>query len=72
MALILLISIIVNLVAVLAIVILYLRQNRLIQFEKKYKEYTKEIEELMYAFTIEMKEENDKIKQLFIDGNSRD
>ncbi|OCA89609.1 hypothetical protein F7984_06965 [Pradoshia sp. D12] len=66
MTFILIVSIMVNMVAVLAIVILYLRQNRLIQFEKECKEYQKEVEELIHTFIIEMKEENDEIKQLFV------
>lgn len=71
MTFILIVSIMVNMVAVLAIVILYLRQNRLIQFEKDYKEYTKEVEEIIHTFIIEMKEENEKIKQLFVDESSK-
>jgi hypothetical protein len=71
MTFILIVSIMVNMVAVLAIVILYLRQNRLIQFEKNYKEYTKEVEEIIHTFIIEMKEENEKIKQLFVDDSGK-
>src|SRR3954447_24956296 len=72
MTFILIVSIMVNMVAVLAIVILYLRQNRLIQFEKNYKEYTKEVEELIHTFIIEMKEENDEIKHLFLNGSGKE
>ena len=51
-------------VSVFAIIILYLRQNRLINFEKNYQIYMKESEELINTFIIEMKEENQEIKQL--------
>ena len=62
-------SIIVNMIAILAIITLYLRQNRLLHFEKNYKEYMKETEEIIHTFIIEMKEENEEIKQLFKIGN---
>ena len=52
-------------IAVLAIITLYLRQNRLLHFEKNYQEYRKETEEIIQTFIIEMKEENEEIKQLF-------
>ena len=70
MTFILIVSIMVNMVAVFAIAILYLRQNRLIHFEKECREYQKDVEELIHTFIIEMKEDNDEIKQLFMD-NSR-
>ncbi len=72
MAFILIVSIVVNMVAVLAIAILYLRQNRLLQFERDYKEHTKEIEELIQMFIIEMKEENNEIKRLFVERKGQE
>ncbi len=65
MTVILILSIMVNLVTILTVIILYTRQNRLIDFEKNYKASLKEMEELINTFIFEMKEENDEIKQLF-------
>lgn len=65
MAVILILSIMVNMLAILAVMILYSRQNRLIQFERNYKESIEEMEELINTFIYEMKEENNEIKQLF-------
>ena len=56
-------------ISVFAIIILYLRQNRLINFEKNYRTYMKESEELINTFIIEMKEENQEIKQLIGNKN---
>lgn len=65
MTVILILSIMVNLVTILTVIILYSRQNRLIDFENNYKDSIKEMEELINTFIFEMKEENDEIKQLF-------
>ena len=62
-------SIMVNMVAILAIVTLYLRQNRLFHFEKNYQAYRKETEDIIHTFVMEMKEENEKIKRLFQNDN---
>jgi hypothetical protein len=53
-------SLILNIVALFCIVILYLRQNRLFQFEKKQKQVIDEMENAVSTFLIEMREENDK------------
>ena len=69
MTFLLILSILVNMVSIFAIIILYLRQNRLVNFEKNYRIYMKESEELINTFIFEMKEENQEIKQLI--GNQK-
>ena len=69
MTFLLVLSILVNMISVFAIIILYLRQNRLVNFEKNYRIYMKESEELINTFIYEMKEENQEIKQLI--GNKK-
>ncbi|GIN61554.1 swarming motility protein SwrB [Robertmurraya siralis] len=54
------ISLILNIVALFCIVILYLRQNRLLVVEKRQEEILKEIEEVISSYLIEMTEENEK------------
>jgi hypothetical protein len=60
-------SIILNIIALLAIVILYLRQNRFLAAEKKQQQLMEEMENLFSAYLIEIKEENDR----FIAGINR-
>ena len=67
MALILLWSILTNLVAIFAIIILYVRQNRLIHAEKSMHMYAGELEEAITAFLLEVKEENEKLKAFFME-----
>lgn len=61
-------TLIISLLALFAVIILYIRQNRLFHIEKKYKQLNDELEASVSAFLIEMKEENEafinKIKQL--------
>lgn len=59
----LILSLLLNIVAFLAIVILYLRQNRFIQAEKKQIKMIQEMEEVISAYLLEMKEENEKFIQ---------
>lgn len=56
----LLFSIILNIIALFCIVILYLRQNRFLQVEKKQEKLLGEMEEVISAYLIEMTEENEK------------
>ncbi|MGG0718805.1 hypothetical protein ABE096_14575 [Robertmurraya massiliosenegalensis] len=56
----LLISIILNIVALFCIVILYLRQNKLLQVEKKQEQILKDMEEVISSYLMEMTEENEK------------
>lgn len=56
----LILSLLFNILAFLAIVILYLRQSRFIQAEKKQEKMIQEMEEVISAYMIEMKEENEK------------
>lgn len=60
MALILILSMIINLVAVLAIVVLYSRQNRLLNYENNFEKNNREMEEIISAFIAEMKAENEE------------
>lgn len=49
-----------NAVALFCIVILYLRQNRLVQVEKTQEKLMKEMEEVISTYLLEMSEENDR------------
>lgn len=60
----LLLSLILNGAAIFAIILLYLRQNRLVEAEKKQGKIIKEIEEVFSAYLFELKEENDKFLEL--------
>ncbi|KON89061.1 hypothetical protein AF332_21210 [Sporosarcina globispora] len=53
------ISLLLNIVALLAIIILFLRQNKLMEAEKKQDKVLVEMEEVISSFLIQMKEEND-------------
>lgn len=53
-------SILLNVVALFCIVILYLRQNRFLQVEKKQEKLLSEMEEVISSYLIEMTEENEK------------
>lgn len=52
-------SILLNLVALFAIILLYVRQNRLLSLDSQQKRRVTEMEELMSAYMAELKEEND-------------
>ncbi|MBS8263488.1 hypothetical protein DYI25_03415 [Mesobacillus boroniphilus] len=60
----LLLSLILNAAAIFAIILLYLRQNRLVEAEKKQGKIINEIEEIFSAYLFELKEENDKFLEL--------
>ncbi|URM31688.1 hypothetical protein LLY41_14845 [Cytobacillus firmus] len=53
------ISLLLNIVALLAIILLYLRQNKLMDTEKKQEKVLIEMEEVISAYLVQMKEEND-------------
>jgi hypothetical protein len=59
------ISFILNIAALLAIVILYTRQNRLLEVEKKQEKTVKEMEDTISAYLLELKEDNDRFIQQF-------
>ncbi|WP_456271521.1 hypothetical protein [Bacillus sp. AK031] len=59
------ISFILNIAALLAIVILYTRQNRLLEVEKKQERTVKEMEDTISAYLLELKEDNDRFIQQF-------
>src|SRR5690606_37898299 len=50
---------------ILAIILLYLRQNRFIEAEKNLKKIQEESEELLAAFLVELKEENEQFVTKF-------
>lgn len=60
----LLLSLMLNAAAIFAIILLYLRQNRLVQAEKKQARMITEIEEVFSSYLLELKEENEKFIQL--------
>lgn len=53
-------SITLNLIAILCIVILYVRQNRVVNLEKEQRENLEEMEEVIATFITEIKEENEQ------------
>jgi hypothetical protein len=57
------ISIVLNIIALFSIVILYLRQSRLFEVEKKQQRIIEEMEDVISTYLAEMKEEN----EIFID-----
>lgn len=61
----LLISLLLNGIAIFLIFILYARQNRLMQVEKKQETIIRELEDTMTSYLIEMKEENEKFIKKF-------
>lgn len=56
----LLISLFLNILALFLIIILYLRQNRFLQVEKKQEKMMQEMEEVISAYLVQMKEENEE------------
>ena len=54
---------------IFAIIILYLRQNRLMALERKQRETINEMEELMTGYLLEMKEENETFLRLLVEGS---
>jgi hypothetical protein len=65
----LLLSLILNAAAIFAIILLYLRQNRLVEAEKKQERILNEIEEVFSAYLFELKEENEKFLELMTKKN---
>jgi len=55
----LVISLFLNILALFAIVILFLRQNKLVETEKKIEKMNREIEDSVAGFLVQMKEENE-------------
>ncbi|MBM7692238.1 hypothetical protein JOC77_001668 [Peribacillus deserti] len=60
-AFLLVLSFILNIIALLGIIILYSRQNRMLQFEKNQKEAVKELETILSSFAAEMKEDHESL-----------
>ncbi len=74
-AFLLFISFVLNIIALLAIVLLYMRQNRLIQVEKKQGKMLEEMEDVISTYLLEMKEENEifikKVEKIYKSGQSQ-
>lgn len=66
----LLLSLILNAAVIFAIILLYLRQNRLVEAEKKQERIINEIEEVFTAYLFELKEENDKFLEMMMNTSS--
>ncbi|PLT31573.1 hypothetical protein [Peribacillus deserti] len=60
-AFLLIVSFILNIIALLGIIILYTRQNRMLQFEKNQREAVKEMETILSSFAAEMKEDHENL-----------
>lgn len=54
------ISFLLNIIAILGIVVLFLRQNKLVKVEENQKKTIKDMEELMSSYLLEMKDENER------------
>ena len=55
------INLILNMIALLSIIILFLRQGKLLKLEDNQKKTVKEMEELLSSFVLEMKEDNEQL-----------
>ena len=55
------INLILNIIALLAIIILFLRQRKLFKLEDNQKKTIQEMEELLTSFVLEMKEDNEHL-----------
>lgn len=62
-AFLIIVSFILHLIAFLAIILLFLRQNKLLQVEKEQKKVIEELEQVIDAYMLEMKEENERFIQ---------
>ncbi|MEK3855087.1 DUF6115 domain-containing protein [Cytobacillus sp. FSL H8-0458] len=64
------ISLLLNIVALLAIILLYLRQNKLMDAEKRQEKVLIEMEEVISSYLVHMKEENDDFISKFSQINA--
>lgn len=55
----LIISLILNILAITAILLLYLRQNRFVSLEKEQKNNIEQMDQLLAIYITEMREENE-------------
>ena len=55
------INLILNIIALLSIIILFLRQGKLFKLEDNQKKTIKEMEDLLSSFVLEMKEDNEQL-----------
>ena len=72
------ISLFLNIIALLAIINLYLRQNRFLEVEKKQEKMMIEMEEVISSYLVQMKEENEsfisrmKKVEVHVNGDGKD
>lgn len=59
------INLILTVVLIFAVLLLFLRQNRLIELEKKYDKLNRDLENSIAAFLIEIREENEEFLKKF-------
>ncbi|MCA1040801.1 hypothetical protein LCM00_14900 [Bacillus infantis] len=55
------VSLIINLILIFAVALLYMRQNRLFEMEKRQGQSFREVEDSIAAFIVEIKEDNEKL-----------
>ncbi|MDZ5473453.1 hypothetical protein SM124_17200 [Bacillus sp. 31A1R] len=67
----LLVSLILNIIALFAIIILYLRQNRFANMETKQEKMLHEMEETISTYLMQMQEENEQFINKIIEVNRR-
>ncbi|WP_436375809.1 DUF6115 domain-containing protein [Cytobacillus sp. BC1816] len=65
------ISLLLNIVAFLAIILLFLRQNKLMEAEKNQEKVLVEMEDVISSYLIQMKEENDDFINKFSQINAK-
>ncbi|WP_071395313.1 hypothetical protein [Bacillus tuaregi] len=65
------ISFILNIISLMGIIILFLRQNKLVKVDENQKKTMMEMEELMSSYLLEMKEENERFINRVKDTNEK-
>ncbi len=66
------ISFLINLVLIMAILLLYMRQNRLLEMEKTQEKRAQELEEMISNYLFEMKDENEIFLQKVVSSTQKD
>ena len=71
-AVMILILFLINVLLIFAIILLFMRQNRLLEVEKKQRDLLSEAEELVSGLLAEMREENDRFLQQLVHARKMD
>lgn len=70
------ITLLISLIALFSVIILFIRQNRLFEIERRYNDLMKQLDESVSSFLLQMKEENEsfinKFKEMQQDGSNDD